>query len=227
MVTTVINTRAVVISRPARISIVIKRDRRIINLRKVATGKHRALCNREFIFNLHSFFSSVTRSVILRSIQVVMERASTARRRHTNRLTKARTAIKIRIGRRIKLPSALRSPKAARIKRTRTARNLINTKVPIARRLKISSIPAVTVGQSTKAKIKTGIVRGIRIGNVATNTRAAPADPNTKARTRISTRALARPTKTSPRRLVTIVQLMLNRRLKSRRKRNHQSRIFQ
>lgn len=39
MAITVINTKAVVISRPARINIVIKIDRRIIKARKAATGE--------------------------------------------------------------------------------------------------------------------------------------------------------------------------------------------
>lgn len=141
----------------------------------------------------------------MKSIRVATAKASTPRRRHTNHLTKARIVIKRRIARRRRTRPApprrrRRSTRAAPTTTTKIARKLINTKVPIAHRLKIS-IPAVIAAQSTKAKTKTET----RTGTAATTTRAAPAGPSTEPRTRsgrtgTSTRAPARPTKINHRR---------------------------
>jgi hypothetical protein len=143
----------------------------------------------------------VTRSVILKSIRVAMERASTIRRQLTNHPTRARIETRTRIAKRTRRSRQAPALRSAQIRRK------LNTRVPIAHQ-KIS-IPAVIVAQSTKAETKTRIASAtrIRIDSAAILTRAAPADRNTKAgtkiATRINTRAPARHTKTSRRRRVT------------------------
>lgn len=127
-----------------------------------------------------------------RNIRVAMERASTARRQLTNRLTRARIATKRRIVSAIRtrpppLPAITNRPARKSTRARPITTNLINTKVPIAHQ-KIS-IPAVIVVLSTKVKTKTGIAsaRKIRIRTrtgLAQNIRAAPAGQSTKARTR-------------------------------------------
>lgn len=200
MVIIVINTKAVVISHLARINIVIKRDRRIIRAQKVATGELSIeLCN-QLLPDFFFFHSAVTRTVIMRSIRVVMGKANTVHHQATNHLTKVRIVIGIRSA--IKTRTRL---KAALPATTRIARSPTNTKVPIAHQ-KIS-IP-VAVARSTKAKIKTGTVTEV------IPTRAAPADRSISTQTRIvakiSTRAQAHLTRTNRRRLATQIRSMLN-----------------
>lgn len=148
---------------------------------------------------------AVTKIVIMRSIQVVMEKASTARHQLTNHLTKARIVIKIRSAR--KTRTKLRAAPTAT---TRTVKSPINTKVPIAHQ-KIS-IP-VAVAPSTKAKTKTETASERKIRTElgpAIHTRAAPVAQSISTRKRIeirtNTRALAHLTKTNHHRLATKIR---------------------
>jgi hypothetical protein len=155
---------------------------------------------------------AATKSVTVKSIRVATGRASTARHRPaTNHPTRARIAIKTRKGTKIRTRKRRNRQKIITKAAVEVTRIEIRIKAPPAhhrQRTRISSIPAATAAQSTKAKTKTEIAT--RIDHI---TKAAPADRNTKARIRIAIRrnirARAHRTRTNRRPRVTTIKSLL------------------